>query len=265
MSEYALQLSEAELARYQFMAETAARMEGSLWAAAGVVEGAAVADIGCGPGAISGVLARLVGPSGSVVAVDREPTAVDAARAAAARAGIENVSFEVGEAHDSGIAPASVDVVMIRHVLAHNGGLEEAVVAHAASLVRPGGAVYLVDIDATGLRLRPSDPDIDDLNARYKEWHAQRGNDLSVGLRLGELLAAAGLETVDHQGRYQIIAPPPGMRPPSWAGRDALLAAGLATDADIGRWSAAFERMDRSEARPTMFMPQFFAYGRRPT
>lgn len=264
MSEYALQLSEAELGRYQFMAETAARMEGSVWAAAGVVEGATVADIGCGPGAISAVLARQVGPSGRVVAVDKEPTAVEAARAAAARAGVENVSFEVGEAHDSGIAPASVDVVMIRHVLAHNGGLEEAVVAHATSLVRPGGAVYLVDVDVTGLRLRPSDPDIDDLTARYEEWHEQRGNDLSVGLRLGELLTAAGLELVDYQGRYQIIAPPPGMRPPSWAGRDALLAAGLATDADIERWSAAFERMDRSEARPTMFMPLFFAYGRRP-
>lgn len=264
MSEYPLQLSEVELGRYQFMAETAARMESSLWTAAGVVEGAAVADIGCGPGAISAVLAQVVGPTGRVVGVDREPTAVEAARAAAARAGVENLSFELGEAHDSGIAPGSVDVVMIRHVLAHNGGLEDAVVAHAASLVRPGGSVYLVDIDATGLRTRPSDPDLDDLNARYLEWHAQRGNDLSVGLRLGELLKAAGLEKVDHQGRYQIIAPPPGMRPPSWAGRDALLAAGLATDADIERWSAAFDRMDRAETRPTMFMPLFLAYGRRP-
>ncbi|HEV2760787.1 MAG TPA: methyltransferase domain-containing protein [Acidimicrobiales bacterium] len=265
MSEYALKLNEAELGRYQFMAETAARMEGSLWAAAGVVQGATVADIGCGPGAISGVLARLVGPSGHVVAVDREPTAVEAARAAAAHVGVGNVSFQLGEAQDSGIAPGSVDVVMIRHVLAHNGGLEQAVVAHAASLVRPGGSVYLVDIEATGLRIRPSDPDLDDLNARYHEWHAQRGNDLSVGLRLGELLTAAGLETVHHEGRYQIISPPPGMRPPSWAGRDAILAAGLATDSDIERWSAAFDRMDRSETRPTMFMPLFFGYGRRPT
>lgn len=246
------------------MAESAARMEGSLWAEAGVAEGAAVADVGCGPGATAGVLARLVGPSGRVVAVDRDATAVEAARAAAERAGLENVSVQLGEAHDTGIPPASVDVVMIRHVLAHNGGREETVVAHAASLVRPGGSVYLVDIEATALRTRPSDPDLDDLAARYEEWHAQRGNDLSVGLRLGELLAGAGLETVNHQGRYQIFVPPPGMRPPSWAGRDALVAAGLATEADVERWSAAFERIDRSETRPTMFVPLFFAFGRRP-
>lgn len=41
---------------------------------------------------------------------------MEAARAVAARAGVENVWFELGEAHDSGIAPACVDVVMIRHV-----------------------------------------------------------------------------------------------------------------------------------------------------
>ena len=259
-----MQLNEAELARYQFMADAAARTEGSLWTVAGVVEGAVVADIGCGPGAIAAVLARVVGPSGRVVAVDREPTAVEAARSAAERAGVDNVSVQLGEAHDTGIAPASVDVVMIRHVLAHNGGREEAVVAHAASLVRPGGSVYLVDIEATALRTRPSDPDVDDLAARYQEWHAQRGNDLSVGLRLGELLETAGLETVEHQGLYQIFAAPPGMRPPPWAGRDALRAAGLATDADIERWSAAFERIDRLETRPTMFVPLFLAVGRRP-
>ena len=57
MSDYALKLSETELARYRFMAEMAARMEHDLWTAAGVVEGATVADVGCGPGAVSVVLA----------------------------------------------------------------------------------------------------------------------------------------------------------------------------------------------------------------
>jgi len=264
LSEYALQLSEAELARYQFMAEAAARMERDLWTASGVVEGAAVADVGCGPGAVSVVLARLVGPAGRVLAVDRDPKAVQAARVAAARAGADNVSVSVGEAHDTGIAPAGVDVVMIRHVLAHNGGLEEEVVAHAANLVRPGGFVYLADIEAAGLRMRPSDPDVEDLNDRYQEWHSQRGNDLSVGLRLGELLTTAGLETVDHQGRYQIVVVAPGMRSPSWAARDALMAAGLATPDDVDRWSSAFDRIDRADSRPTMFVPLFLAFGRRP-
>ncbi len=259
-----MKLSDAELARYQFMAESAARMEADLWVAAGVVEGAAVADVGCGPGAVSAVLARLVGPSGSVWAVDRDTDVVEAARVTASRAGVDNVTFGMGAADESGIPPGSVDLVMIRHVLAHNGAREQAIVDHAATLVRPGGAVYLVDIDLPAFRLRPDDDDLTDLESRYAQWHAQRGNDLSVGLRLGELLAAAGLVDVEHHGRYHIFPIRPEFRPPSWAARTALVAAGLATEADIERWGAAFRRLDQLQPRPMLFVPQFFAFGRRP-
>ena len=265
MSEYALKLSEVELARYAVMAESAARSEQDLFASAGIVEGAAVADVGCGPGAMSAVVARLVGPSGRVVAVDRDPEAVAAAQAGVAQAGFDNVDVHAGDADATGIDPGSVDVVMIRHVLAHNGGREEAILAHAASLVRPGGSVYVVDIDNSAVRIVPDDPDLSDLNTRYNEWHARRGNDLSVGLRLATLLTAVGLDVLEHRGRYQILAIPVGLRPPAWAGRDALVADGLATADDLERWSAAFERVDQAADRPTLFAPIFCAVGRRPS
>lgn len=263
MLEYALRLSEPEQARYRFMAEAALRTERDLWAAAGIVEGAAVADVGCGPGAMSVVLAGLVGDTGHVWAVDRDPQAVEAARQATAGTG--NVTVGEGAANDTGLPAGSVDAVMIRHVLAHNGGLEASIVGHAASLVRPGGSVFLVDIEGAGIRARPSDPDLDDLNARYSQWHDLQGNDLSVGLRLGELLAGAGLDVVHFEGRYQIFEMPPGVRPPSWAGREAMVASGLATLDDVARWDAAFERNDRAERRPTIFAPFLLATGRRPT
>jgi SAM-dependent methyltransferase len=263
MSGYGLKLSGAELSRYQLMADMAAEVERDMWTAAGIVEGAVVADVGCGPGAMSVVLGRLVGRAGQVRAVDSDPEAVDNARAAAARAGLENVSVEVGDAVRTGIEASSVDVVMIRHVLAHNGPAAARIVAHAADLVRPGGFVYLVDTDSLALRVRPEDPDIEDMSSRYRQWHEQRGNDLSIGLRLAELLESAGLEPVDHQGRYQIVPLPQGQRPPPWAAREAMAAAGLATAADIERWRAALERMDRAERRPTLFAPVFFAFGRR--
>jgi len=264
MSEYALKLSEQELARYQRMAQAAAGIEQDLWTAAGIVPGAVVADVGCGPGAVSVVLARLVGRSGRVIAVDREPSTVEAARRAGAAAGTSNLSVQVGGADETGIEPGSVDVVMIRHVLAHNGGREETIVCHAQTLVRPGGSVYLTDVEMTALRMRPSDADVEDQSDRYRQWHSKRGNDVSVGLRLGELLAAAGLEVRRHEGRYQIATAPPGFRPPSWAARDALVADGLASQADLDRWSAAFARLDTMQTRPTMFVPLFMAFGQKP-
>ena len=259
--EYALKLSDAELARYRLMAEGAAQVERDWWAAAGAMEGAVVADVGCGPGAVSLVLARVVGPGGRVIAVDGDPAAVAAARDAVARAGVGNVTVQVGEAHATGLPPGSADVVMIRHVLSHNGGREEVIVGHAASLVRPGGSLYLADVEATAIRTRPTDPDLEDLAGRYEEWHRRRGNDLSVGLRLGELLRAAGLQGVEHHGLYQIVTVPPGVRGPTWAARATLVEAGLATPDDVERWDEAFARVDRADPRPTTFLPLFVAYG----
>jgi hypothetical protein len=149
-------------------------------------------------------------------------------------------------------------------VLAHNGPAEQRIVDHLATLVRPGGAVYLVDIEGTGIRWRPVDSDMDDQLARYLEFHRAKGNDLEVGLRLADLLDRAGLDVVDHRGYYNIVKAPPGMRPPSWAARDAMVAAGVATDADVARWAAALARADAAEQRPVLFAPLFAAIGRRP-
>ena len=51
------------------MAARALEYERDRWVAAGVVEGAVVADIGCGPGAVSIALDRQVGPTGRVLAL----------------------------------------------------------------------------------------------------------------------------------------------------------------------------------------------------
>lgn len=62
----------------------------------------------------------------------------------------------------------------------------------------------------------------------------------------------------------KIIKPEPGVRGPAWAAREALVQAGLAEQADIQRWSSAFERADGQQDRPTMFAPLFVGIGRAP-
>ena len=265
MSEYALRLSDDERARYRFMAEAARRSEAVLWSTAGIAEGARVADVGCGPAAMSVVVAGIVGPTGHVWAVDGVADTAQAARETVEAAGATNVTVSTGDATDTGLEPGSVDVVMLRHVLAHNGPSEQAIVDHAATLVRPGGTVFLVDIDAAAMRVRPEDPDVVDLDARYRRWHAERGNDLAVGLRLDELLASAGLDVVAYEGRFEIVRLPPGVRPPAWAARDAMMTAGLAGEDDIARWDAALDRYARTTPTPKLFAPIFLAVGRRPS
>jgi SAM-dependent methyltransferase len=263
MTDYALPVTEAEIRRYRMMADRARTGEHDFWRSAGIVPGAVVADVGCGPAAVAVLVAEVVGPAGRVIGVDPDASARAAARRLVAESGVGNVELREGTGTDTGIAPGSVDVALMRHVLAHNGGQEQAIVGHLAGLVRPGGAVYLADIDGTAVRVLDVDPELADLDQRYAELHRRRGNDIQVGLRLGHLLESAGLEVELHEGRYMIAVMPPGLRPPSWAARDALRAEGLAAGDDLRRWAAAFERMDAAPVRPTTFAPYFVAVGRR--
>lgn len=259
---YTLTLSEAEVGRYRLMAQRAKESESDLWELAGIRPGARVGDIGCGPGAMIPVIADIVGPSGAVVAVDGDESAVAAAKALVEAAGVPNATVSRGRADDTGIEPGSLDVVMMRHVLAHNGPTEQRIVDHLASLIRPGGSVYLVDVFLPAMAVRPDIAVFTEMSRRYAEFHAQRGNDLCTGLRLDQLLAAAGLETRAYRGDFLILTPPPGLRPPVWAAREQMREAGVIDDADIARWDAALTEYEAKP--PTLFNPMFYAVGTKP-
>jgi SAM-dependent methyltransferase len=264
MSTYTLRLSEVELGRYRMMAEAARLAEADLWASAGVRPGARVADVGCGPGAALAVMAREVGPDGHVSGVDGDPEAVSHAQAAVDAQGLENADVRIGKADATGLEPDTFDVAVMRHVLAHNGGAEQRIVDHLATLIRPGGAVYLVDVDLTGLRIRPTNPTIEEMASTYVEFHRRLGNDPQVGVVLAEMILAAGLEVETYRGWYTIMEAPPGVRPPSWAARHAMVAQGVATADHVAGWGAVLDGMDDAMPRPRIFAPTFVAIGRRP-
>jgi len=264
MADYTLAISDAEVARYRLMAENALLHEAAELRVAGVVPGAVVADVGCGPAAMSVTLAAEVGPSGRVIGIERDEAALATARSLVAATGVPNVELRAGDAAATGIAAGSVDVAMMRHVLAHNGGLEQFIVNHLATLPREGGTVYLVDVDLTAIRITDADPDLADVSEKYVRFHANRGNDPLVGLRLRDLLQNAGLDVLSFTGSYNIVTFAPGMRPPAWAAREAMLAEGAASADDLGRWEAAFARTDASAVRPVVFAPNFVAVGRKP-
>jgi SAM-dependent methyltransferase len=262
-SGYALTLSDDELRRYRFMADAARQTERDLWQAAGIAPGATVADVGCGPGALFPAIMDVIGPGGRLIGVDANPGTVAAAQVMIDAHGWQNATVHVGQAEATGLPDGSVDVAMVRHVLGHNGPTEQQIVDHLAALVRPGGHLYLVDVDVSMIRVRPSDPDVESLSERYRAFHAARGNDLEVGLRLSRLLTTAGLEVTAYRGWIQILVPTGEFRLPAWAAREAMKAAGFASDADIARWDAALTALTPDP--PTVFFPIFGAVGHRPS
>jgi FkbM family methyltransferase len=170
VTDYSLALSDSEIRRYTLMAERARSSEVQLWETAGIVPGAVIADVGCGPAAMSVCMAKVVGPSGRVIGIEPDPAARSTARQLIAQTRLENVEIREGSAIDSALAQGSVDVAVMRHVLAHNQSAEQRMVDHLAQLVRPGGSVYLVDVDGTAVRILDAHPDIADLHEKYVHY-----------------------------------------------------------------------------------------------
>ncbi len=264
MDGYALEISDGEISRYRMMASRAQASEAELWGEAGIGPGARIADVGCGPAAALALMAQVAGPTGWVSGVDGEDNALARARALLADSGVENADVRLGRADDTGLEQDSYDTVVLRHVLAHNGGSEQRIVNHLATLVRPGGFVYLVDVDISAMRMHPRSADLVDLTEKYVAFHAARGNDPQVGLRLGELASGAGLDVLHFRGWFDITVAPIGMRPPSWAAREAMVAAGVASAADVTRWAAALDDLDKAQERPLIFPALLAVVARRP-
>src|SRR5215467_10052753 len=84
-------LGHFEIERLQIQAAAIAGITRRLIGECNIQAGMRVLDIGCGAGDVSMLLAEAVGPSGLVVAIDREGRAVETARSRAEAAGHRNI------------------------------------------------------------------------------------------------------------------------------------------------------------------------------
>lgn len=97
-----------------------------------------LADLGCGTGSLSVLLAQ---QGYAVTGIDLSPQMLERARAKASRAGVV-ATFELGDAAAPDLAPT--DVVLTRHVAWAVPDLDAAVASWVAAL-RPGGRLVLVE------------------------------------------------------------------------------------------------------------------------
>lgn len=101
---------------------------------------AAVADLGCGTGSLAVLLARA---GYAVTARDLAPEMVARARAKATAAGVD-IAVAVADASDPGLAEASQDAVLIRH-LAWTLPDPVAAIERWLRLLRPDGRLVMVE------------------------------------------------------------------------------------------------------------------------
>jgi len=158
---------------------------------AGLRPGMRVLDIGCGPGDVSLIAARLVGPSGSVLGVDAAPDMIELARARAAEQGLAAVHFRQA-AIDTIVLDEPVDAVVGRLILMHLPD-PAATVAHLSEFVRPGGVLAFSENDITGTSSVPEMPLFTRVSAGIVRAFEAMGLSARFGTTLHTIFADAGL------------------------------------------------------------------------
>lgn len=164
---------------------------GELVSGLGLPEGADVLDWGAGTGTLLPIIADLIGPHGSIVALDSSPAMLERAMA---RALVQDVRFVVADAAATGLASASFDAVLCVRAFPHFRD-KPAALREAARLLRPDGLLAIIHAASR-----------DEVNAGHARMEAAVAHDmLPPSEAMRRLLRDAGfsvLNLLDEAGRY---------------------------------------------------------------
>jgi len=151
-----------------------------------------VLDVGCGPGELTFLAAKLVGFEGTVIGVDKSEDAVGRAQERAAAAGLTNVRFLTHDLVEFALGEP-VDALIGRLVLQYLTD-PAAVLRHLATFVKPGGVLVFQESDMDdGPNSQPVCPVYEAAIQRIKQTFIGIGTDPRIGLKLGRIVQDAGL------------------------------------------------------------------------
>jgi len=109
--------------------------------------GMVVADIGAGSGLFSRPLAKAIGPTGKLYAVDVQQDLLDVINKRARDEKIGNIQTVLGEFDDPKIPARNVDLAFINDVLHHIQN-RAAYLKALGTYVKPGGRIALIEMDS---------------------------------------------------------------------------------------------------------------------
>jgi ubiquinone/menaquinone biosynthesis C-methylase UbiE len=189
--EYALGHSDRELDRLSMQAHVFEPFTRQLFREAGLGSGMRVLDVGCGGGDVAFLAAELIGPTGSVLGVDRTPAAIIHATARAESKRISNVHFVEGDPTQMKF-DEEFDALVGRLILMYYPDPVDALRKLLPNL-RPGGIVVFQEIDASGCKSHPASPTYE----RCVDWVTRAfhltGAQTKTGLELHRTFQSAGL------------------------------------------------------------------------
>jgi SAM-dependent methyltransferase len=170
---------------------------------AGIRKGMRVADLGCGVGMVTEMLAELVGPGGLAVGIDSSSAQLTQARKQLC-VRKANVTFVHASATAVDLPAQSFDLVYCRFLLIHLPDPENAL-REMRRLLKPNGILVCEDSDLTDCGSEPASA----LHAFADLWGRLgpiKGVDYTLGRRLYHMVLAAGFLTPDITFNQPVIA-----------------------------------------------------------
>ena len=260
---YVLQRGDEGARRLRLLARVKWPSTRALLRRAGLKRGMRCLDVGCGTGEVTLKMARMVGPNGKAVGLDVDKGFVLHAQAEAERLGL------TARFHQMDVcgmrARAVYDFVYARYLLTHlrdPGKTLDAMVGAS----RPGGVIAVEDIDFPGHVCYPHCHAFDRYLEMYQavvRWHA---GDPVIGPRLHMMMVDSGVKDVHVDITQPTFAAGEGKlvaRVTLDHVRDAVVAAGIASQAEIDSVLSELDEFARDPRTIMSIARTFQVWGRR--
>ncbi|HEY1366767.1 MAG TPA: class I SAM-dependent methyltransferase [Gaiellaceae bacterium] len=236
-----------------------------LLARAGVGPGMRCLDLGCGGGAVTLELARLVGPQGSVTGIDMDEVKLSLGRAAAAERGLDRVEFRHVDVNDWD-EPGRYDLVYSRFLLQHLSRPAD-LVRRMWAAVRPGGVLVAEDADFGALFCEPRNEGYEFFERIYPRLLDANGGDWSTPRKLFGYFLAAGAPTPALRFVQGVASAGDGkllVLTTLEFIADAIVAVGLATEDEVSAACASLAAFAADESTLASEPRVFQLWSRRP-
>ena len=190
--DYALGYTNSEHERLIRQAARIAPYTERLFREAGIGPGQRILDLGSGVGDVSMLLARIVGPSGKVVGIERDARSIARANSRAAEAGLRNISFTKADVNQI-VSDQPFDGAVGRFILMFLPD-PASMLRSLTQLVRPGGILAFQECSWNPfLAFAARFPLLSKLLSAIHETFLRAGVNPEIGIALYQIFQQVGL------------------------------------------------------------------------
>lgn len=193
--EYAYSGKLEEAMRLEAQAKALEKIIGKELEIIGLKPNMKVLDAGCGTGAVTRIMASKVFPE-RAYGIDVDPVFIDMAKKSAAREGVKNVHFELGNIDNLKFEKETFDLSYCRLVLMHVDNPVKTI-SELKRVTKSGGIIGASDVDDGAMLWFPQTPKFFELWSKFGQRAKTRGDDRYIGRQLFSIFTEAGLGSVN--------------------------------------------------------------------